>query len=319
MLFQSGPLQPNELKMLWALAKWFGIASLLFFAGLWLRRGLTGKELTDNSFRLVSSDSGKSEERAPYVTGIIVWVLIGLHFWPLIPGGVALQVSMLIACLVVGMTGAHLCILIHELGHLAAAYFMKMDLRKLQVGTGSVLYSGALPGGLRLQICVRPHGGFMSATPRTNRWFRTRYSIFVAGGPLADFIFLYAAYQIIARVFGGLAVGFVDSPTGFVLSLFFCWHAVTTISGLIPRKVLIDGRAHWTDGYWLLRLLTGKHLPFAVYDWRTALQVLETHYGNSRPSQPASETVSKAPGFSEQRVRLKSPLLHRPSTSAPPA
>jgi hypothetical protein len=318
--FQEGTLQPADWAIVAAGAKWLLGSGVLVGMAWWLRGKIALSSTGDNSFRRVDSKSGHLEKLVQNVFAMGTLVVLATWLWPRVPGNFITKVPAIAGWLVAGFLGCHACIALHELGHLAAAWLVSFDLRKIQVGTGPVLWSRSFATGLLSEWRAWPQAGFMFATPRKTEGFRARQSFFVAAGPLANVIVLWAIYQLVARVFGGLVAAFGQGPGALMLCALFWWMALSTIGGLVPHRIWLNCHEVWNDGYCLFRLWTGSRADVTELarssTSREYLGLLQSDCPRSvAPLEPPSPMA-----LQEQRALLSSRLLRKTSiTSSPPA
>jgi hypothetical protein len=318
--FQEGALQPADWPIVAAGAKWLLGSVLLVGVAWWLRGKIVPDSVRNHSFRLVDSKSGHLEKLAQNVVTIGSFVILAAWLWARVPGSFIIKVPVVAGWLATGFLGCHACIALHELGHLAAAWLVGFDLRKIQVGMGPLLWSRSFAGGLLSEWRAWPQTGFLFATPRKTEGFRARQSLFVAGGPLANVMVLWAAYQLVARVFGGFVAAFGQGPGGLMVCALFWWMALATVGGLMPHKMWLNRHEIWNDGYWLVRLWTGSRADLTELarrsNWREYLDLLQSDSPRSvAPLEPSNPVA-----LQEQRALLSSRLLRKASiTSAPPA
>jgi hypothetical protein len=328
-LCQEGRLQPTDQWMLGQASKWLLIACAFIGIAFWLRCKIGG-EAAGESFRLVESKSGNSEKGFQGISNSVFVILLAIWFWALIPGKDLAKIPAVAGWLILGFLLMHARIALHELGHLAAAGLLGMELRKIQIGEGPLLWSRLLGNGLLCEWRAWSRGGgFVAAYHRTSKGFRVRQFLFTVAGPLADLFILWSTYQLITLAFGSLAAAMTHSAGGLLVVGFFWWTAFSAVGGLIPRKVLVHRRLHWTDGYWLFRLLAGLKtgFPQGAYDsdWKQALEMMTSDRPQMEMSpenvkQESTELFANPLSFCEQRARLSTLLLRQSSpTSSPPA
>lgn len=316
--FQEGALQPADWPIVAAGAKWLLGSGVLVGVAWWLRGKIVPNPTGDNSFRLVESKSGHLEKLVQNVFTIGSIVILATWLWPRVPGSFIIKVPVVTGWLVAGFLGCHACIALHELGHLAAAWFVGFDLRKIQVGVGPVLWSRSFANGLLSEWRAWPQVGFMFATSRKTEGFRARQSFFVVAGPLANLIILWATHQLITRVFGGLVAAFGQGPGGLMVCALFWWMALSTVGGLVPHKIRLDRHEIWNDGYWLLRLWTGSSADVTELarrsNWREYMKLFEPGCPRSVvPLEPSGPVA-----LQEQRALLSSRLLRKASITSGP-
>ena len=277
--YNEGLNQPSDRTMFVRGAIWLMGSSGVVALAFWLRSLTLVGEAKDRSFKLVESKSRRSEKLVQDFDGVGFFVFLALHLWAFASGSPLIRILTVVSWLGVALVAAYLRILIHELGHLIAAWLLHSDLRKMQVGIGPVLWSRSFENGLKCEWRARPLGGYMLATHRGSDGFRFRQSIFVLGGPIADLILLLGSYQLILRAFGGLEAAFVGSASGLVAVALFWWTASSAVGGLVPFKFWMEDRRVWTDGYWLFLLWTSARDQIAKLavscDWRRGLEMLK--------------------------------------------
>jgi hypothetical protein len=314
--FQEGRLLPEDGRLLGKGAL-IAVGAALFVYVAW--RFANWGATNDRSFRLTKSTPAQElwSQRISlfllmFVTGVFGFCsvggskLVGL-------ASAAIWMTFTFACL-------HLHIFLHELGHLTAAWLMKFDLRKMQIGVGREIWSHSLTNGPRIELRAQPIGGFMMAIdPRKTGHFRIRRFVFVAAGPLTDATILWVGYQLVST--GFLHSEFLAGSGGVVVAVLFACVALTMVSGLIPQTVSIGGRKMWSDGYWLWLLATTSNRRLEILaqqiKWSYALEAARSCKIAARTEfQPllaarvhASVSLDT---FRRQHSLLGSRLLRRP-------
>lgn len=308
--FHEGKLPEPDQKLFTQTSIFLLVGLLLLGSVRWSYFKTLGRELGDRSFRLVKSSSPKTEARAFRLSEILFFVMLAGWVGSSLSGNVISRIPFVIGWTFVGLLGSYLCIALHEFGHLGAAWCLKMKLQKFQVGAGPLIWSHRSPNGFVWEWRMWPYGGFTFAVPATTSGFRMRQFIFVAGGPFMDVLFLSLLYQVIARAFGGLGEAWTHGPCGIVLAIGFWRHAIAAGHGLVPLSFWVDNQPTWTDGYWIVRLLTGSRT--AIEQLASATQMIE--WLNLSPSDmgPKGQTPEGSdnlPSFEEQKAVLNSQLL----------
>ena len=315
---QEGKLLTDDKQILAKAAVWLLGSCFFVYATWWLRCRAGGKR--DHSFTLVQSTSGASEKLFQEISEIILFVVLAVWLWAIIPGNAFIKIPRVAGWLAVGFFGMHARILLHELGHLIGAWLVGLNLRKIQVGVGPLVWSCSLANGLRCEWRAWSRGGFVLATHRNNKGFRARQSLFVAAGPLADMLVLWSAYRLIIHTFGSLAVAFAHGTGGLLVSVLFWTTLVSAVSGLVPHMVWIGNNRMWSDGYLLLRLWTASREGISELashpDWRRALELLQSEHPRQEISSEvidseAHEYLDTLQAFQQQQARLGSPLLSK--------
>jgi hypothetical protein len=310
---QEGRLLGEDKRLLLKGAAWFGGACLFVYV-IWRLAQGAGK--SDNSFRLTKSSSPRSERLHQRTSLLLHFLLLTTWLWRALPGPAFVKFPALAGWLILFFLGLHLQIFLHELGHLVAAWLLRFELRKVQIGLGPRLWSRSFANGLRLEWCAWSLGGFMLAHNPDTKHFRLRQSLFVAAGPLMDAVVVWCGYKFI--VSAGYSSAFPQSAGGVVACVVFLWTAVSALGGWIPRKTWLGNQKVWTDGYWLWLLWTASNKRLAQLiaqmKWRHALESLQS---GDRQFAFAFEPLLAGPAnvaasldtFRQQHLRLRSRLL----------
>jgi hypothetical protein len=323
---QEGALLPTDRTILAAGVKWL-LGSCVLVGTAWWLRGKIGNKTGDNSFRLVESKSGRLEKVVQRVSGFAFVIWLASQLWARDSGSAFTTGPIVAGWITLGFLGCHAQIAFHEIGHLAAAWLLRLSPQKVQVGVGPLLWSRTFANGLLCEWRAWPNGGLMFAPDRTTQGFRTRQSLVIAGGPLADLLVLWSTYQLIQHAFGGLRASFSHGPGGLMFFVFFWLMVFVALGSLLPRQVRINRETMWSDGFVLLRLWTGASLayPKLAYKskWRGPLELLESESSRSVLFQDVVERESPAPRaglitFHEQQTLLSSRLLRKPSSTFGP-
>ena len=134
---------------------------------------------------------------------------------------------------------------IHEFGHVLAAFAARIKVLQVNVGLGKLLYKCHFLG---IEWCFHraPVSGFVIPGIRSTRFYRTRYFIFTAGGSLFNFLMCIV----------GAILFFHISLEWFTILLrsFILANLFEVVWCLIPRKVNIAGTNTPSDGLILLKL-----------------------------------------------------------------
>jgi hypothetical protein len=313
---QQGIFENEWSMMLKAVAFFLGSCAAASGAFLLYRR-CSPDGVSDDSFRLILSSSGRRERFYQELSGVITFVILGVCFWPVIREKSIFKIGSVVSWFVLSFLAIHIRICLHEMAHLCAARLMGFQLRRLQVGTGALIWSCTLANGLRCEWRVWPSGGFMAATNPTGENFRIRQSLYVAAGPLSDILILSLLYLLIAHGFGGFSAAFENSAAGVWVCVMFFWLGLGTISGLIPHKMWLGNRQICSDAYVLLLLWTSSKAYFGTTwnsDWDDALGLIRSTSQERGPflkeNGAVAEDQAKAfATFCEQQAKLRSRLL----------
>ena len=237
---------------LWVLFLVFGLISLgILTAGLMLLRPvpLGGDALT--------KAAGPRRRQAVFSTVLntIMFPLISVFWFCILPFPLdpVSRLSAAAAGLLTLYFGVHVFTFCHELGHLAVAALLRMDISRFQVGTGPLLLSGRV-GPVRCEWRALHGGGAVYAGSTQERGWRWRRWLMIAGGPAA-----HAATCVLLACWLRYRVGpawphdaWWDTAGFFAIVLFY-YEAYRLLMALLPRSGFLEGVPLHTDGYWLLR------------------------------------------------------------------
>lgn len=327
--FQEGALQPADRTIVAWGVQWLLGSGVLIAVAWWVRGKIVPNQTTDRSFRLVEAKPGRVEKLVERIWGFIFVTWLAAQLWAREPGSAFTTVPRVAGWITLGFLGLHAHIALHELGHLVAAWLLRLSPQKVQVGVGPLIWSRAFANGLLCEWRAWPNGGLVFAPDRRTEGFRTRQSLVVAAGPLADLLVLWSTYQLIQHAFGGLRASFSHGPGGLMFFVFFWLMVLLAIVSLVPRPVRIDRETMWTDGFLLLWLWTGSSLGFPepAYNSEGKDPLESLGPDGSRSVDPLEGVERALPAhqagsltFQERRALLNSRLL-RPSsvTFGPPA
>ena len=133
---------------------------------------------------------------------------------------------------------APISLIVHELGHAFAAYFLKADKIIVTLGIGKKLKTFKVKNiNIIIHLCLMLNA--YTCSERHNKFTKKEFSIITIMGPVMSLfmsIFFYYAYAILETEF---------------IFYFFLFNIWLTISNLIPFKI---GQRQ-SDGYVFLKLL----------------------------------------------------------------
>ena len=143
-------------------------------------------------------------------------------------------------------------LVIHELGHAVAGWFVGLEVVEIRLGFGTKIFARDFG---RLSVCIAkyPICGWVLAFPPSVKGYRMRCFLFVLGGPLASalaYVFLVAVGPVKAWYFewSWTWVLYAFQRTVRYMSL---WTLLVT---LWPRRCRLYGRNMLSDGLELLRM-----------------------------------------------------------------
>jgi hypothetical protein len=288
-------------------------SSAVVWLTAWLHRRLGEKG--DNTFRIVTSRSGRSEEVSGGVFELLFFVCMGTGLFAVIPPS-PLRIPIVMVWLFAGFAGIHAHIFLHELGHLSIAWGLGFNLRGLHAGTGPLLWATTFRSGMRFVWRAWPLGGFAFATDPRRKNLRLRQSLLVAGGPLMDGAILFAGYRLIIQTCGSLGEAFTRNAGSFVAGALLAHVCATALNGIFPHAAWIGDRRLHTDGWLLLRTwLAPKGVLGFSGDpsWLEALRLLPPPAASNKSSLASAVSEVRVPpaSFRDLQARLRSGLRQR--------
>ncbi|MEI7820930.1 MAG: tetratricopeptide repeat protein [Verrucomicrobiota bacterium] len=143
-------------------------------------------------------------------------------------------------------------LVIHELGHAVAGWFMGLEVVEIRLGFGAEIFARNF-GRLRVCIAKYPLCGWVVVFPSSMRAYRMRRFLCVLGGPLASGL----AYLFLVE-FGPVKTWYFEWSWTWVLYAFqravrymSLWTLLVT---LWPRRCRLYGQNVLSDGLELLRM-----------------------------------------------------------------
>lgn len=143
-------------------------------------------------------------------------------------------------------------LVIHELGHAVAGWFMGLEVVEIRLGFGAKIFARNF-GRLRVCIAKYPLCGWVVVFPSSMKGYRMRRFLCVLGGPLASGL----AYLFLVE-FGPVKAWYFDWSWTWVLYAFqrtvrymSLWTLLVT---LWPRRCRLYGQSVLSDGLELLRM-----------------------------------------------------------------
>lgn len=141
-------------------------------------------------------------------------------------------------------------VIIHETGHLLAAFWAGGRPRRMILGIGHEIYRGEI-NGIKVILNSIPAGGAALATFEPSRQQRWRYAIYYAGGVLAN---LTAA--LVFYIPFGFEPGVLIAEQDVDVASVFIFVNLATLINLVPFYSTRSGLRMPTDGLGLLFLLS---------------------------------------------------------------
>jgi hypothetical protein len=161
-------------------------------------------------------------------------------------------------------------LVLHELGHAAAAYLVGAEVLGISIGMGKKLVDRRWRG-VRIMVSALPIGGFVQCRPRAAAGYRWRQSAIWAAGPATNLI-----------------IGAVAWMAGTSWALVALINVLLAVANLIPYSKYLPEieRRVGTDGYQLLQFASGRK-KFDGFDKATAWSVPGQRASLINPHQPA--------------------------------
>jgi len=201
-------------------------------------------------------------------TAYLILFVAGLTFLIFLRarGGVLEKTLLVVVTAVALWLGIHLVVFLHELGHLLFGWLFRLELQKIQIGSGWLLLRRKMRSGFTWEWRWKPYGGVVIGWPADASPARLRRWFFVAGGPLASF----GAAAIISALFRHAPFSietngrFVYSLTGVVVLMSTVGAA---IGSLVPHSISFSGIKLQSDGHHLYKLLFPSREPPIELKW----------------------------------------------------
>jgi len=140
----------------------------------------------------------------------------------------------------------------HELGHALAARFLGLRLFSIAIGSGPAICE-CRAGDITVRFNAMPYGGRTLAQSQSMAWYRLKYFLYIAAGPLINFLAAAMIWPFISlREFGGITSHLLPWPMLFVANL------AIALENLWPRTMVNMDNPHYlrsSDGLQLFRTL----------------------------------------------------------------
>lgn len=191
------------------------------------------------------------------------------------------------------VTALFLSVFVHELGHLFAGFFQKFQFHMFTVGPFKVekTDSGFRPGfNLNLNVA----GGLTLMVPTSETFNRSEYAWFIAGGPIASFLF----FGVLAAV--AFTVNSVHNAEGVPNTIiYFSWLTAVISLGVGATALFPDEENGLeTDGTHLKDLFRGgKKALIKQY----VMQLYSSTFNGTRPRDYDAEILAKLNRATEEQ------------------
>ena len=167
------------------------------------------------------------------LVGGLIWVVVSSQN----------EFAMLIFQLGLCVCFANILVPFHELGHILAGLMTKSKIFGVTIGLGRTLYSRDF-WGVEWKLCVIPICGFTIVGHKSRRFYRMRSFLTTLGGPLVNFLLIFAAMILLFNVSSPMLLK--------VIKPFIVANILALLLGLWPRKVNFAGVKTSSDGLTLL-------------------------------------------------------------------
>ena len=253
--FKEGHLVGDEIQTLWRAGLIAVGGSLIATGALWLRwRYFVRQAGSANAFRLTPPQTSRQTRWVWYFNTLIYGGGMAVLLWQRSEGETTLRALEVTAWMLVLFLGLHARILVHEVGHLIAAWLTGITATKLQVGTGPVVFRRQSPGGMILEWRLLPGGGLVDSFYLAERGHRWKYWLMILGGPAANLALLLVIAWSLLEETGRLPLLAELGPGGLVLAALGGWTAMMTLVNFVPFKGRVGDRLVLSDGWQLLTL-----------------------------------------------------------------
>ncbi len=253
--FKEGHFVGDEIQTLWKAGLIAVGGSLVTTGACWLRwRYFTGPDRSVNAFRLTPPQTSRQTRWVWYFNTLIYGGGMAVLLWQRSEGETAPRILEVTAWMLLLFLGLHARILVHEVGHLIAAWLTGITATKLQVGTGAVVFRCQLQGGMLLEWRLLPGGGLVDSFYLAEKGHRWRYWLMILGGPAANVTLLLIIAWCLLDETGHLPLLAELRPGGLVLAALGGWTAMMTLINFVPFKGRVGDRLVLSDGWQLLTL-----------------------------------------------------------------
>jgi Zn-dependent protease len=133
-------------------------------------------------------------------------------------------------------------LILHELGHALAAWFVGTRVNVLCIGAGRTLFERTIRG-TQCIVRIRPIGGFVQTQARTSKGYRWKSCVVWAAGPGTNALLAFVGSRIFGL--GSVAV---------LCNIAMCAFNLLPFSKFIPEI----GRRIGTDGYQIIQFATRR-------------------------------------------------------------
>ena len=141
-------------------------------------------------------------------------------------------------------------LVVHELGHAAAAWIVGMRVFEIAIGTfGETLFRFRI-GGVSLEVKQHSLDGFVLASHKSLHFLRVRDAVMTLGGPIASGVVCVVAFLVKQR----LQLSY-SSIEGFVLAFIGVTNGVRALFSLYPRMMTMGFGQIPSDGLALIKTL----------------------------------------------------------------
>lgn len=144
-------------------------------------------------------------------------------------------------------------LVIHELGHAVAGWLMRMEIVEVRLGCGAEVIVKRF-GRLKFHIETRPAFGWVLAFPTSVKGYRSRWFLFIVGGPLASalaYVFLVETGPVKAWYFEW-SLSWVFYAIQRMVRYMSLWMLLVS---LWPRRSRLYGEYALSDGLQMLMIL----------------------------------------------------------------
>ena len=139
-------------------------------------------------------------------------------------------------------------LVVHELGHAAAAWMVGMRVFEIAIGTfGKTLFRRRV-GGVALEVKQHPLDGFVLASHKSLRFLRLRDTVMTLGGPVANGIVCAVALLVQHRT--QLSYWSIE---GFVVTFVGVTNGLRALYSLYPREMTMGFGELPSDGLSLIK------------------------------------------------------------------
>jgi tetratricopeptide (TPR) repeat protein len=221
------------------------------------------RRIRPQALRSRVSKTGIAERRLRRLGAIALAIDLALLILLNTPGSRTYKVSAALAAVIALWIGKQIFFLFHELGHLGSAWLGGLELYKMQVGVGPVLWRHETARGLLWEWRFFAGGGMTISWWPEERMSRWKMCLYVGGGLAVSFIFTAGAGLYLQQLAADSGPYPFQNPVFVFAVIYSAWAALITVGNSIPHYVRVGSTRLPSDGLHILRQFCRPKAPEA--------------------------------------------------------